>query len=206
MFTCFWKALGLSFHHRNDTLHDPKLTREQLMAINKQHVEHAKLLFAHLLDSQNQIAKLQAELVQAEKKIQNLESTQFKRQTLLVADSHLRSINHKLVEQELGGQLFFGKAYNSGEWPRSKFPQKSQQKVVPVLIKQRPYSDLILQLSCNDITNLDHITDSELRYHMARKSTKQTVDIAVKALKNNTNLRNVLILPRSPRSDSVLLA
>ena len=147
--------------------HNVQLTREQLLAINKQHVQQASLLLTHMLEAHKRISELEKEL----KEIKHWEDLkrqaelkrreELKRQTLLIVDSHERSINHKQIEHELGGQLFSGKAYNSGAWPRAKFPHKSQEKVVPLLLKERPFTDLILQLSCNDISNLDHIQDSE---------------------------------------------
>ena len=51
------------------------------------------------------------------------------RKTILVMDSHVKSLNTRLSEEELGGLLFRGqfscerRAYNSGEWPRAKFPK-----------------------------------------------------------------------------------
>ena len=123
-----------------------------------------------------------------------------KRQTLLVADSHRRAMNLGEIERELGGQLFVLPGYNSGEWPKAKFPEKSQKKVVEKNIKCET-TDLILQLSCNDISNLEHVKhQADLSFYMAEKSTRNTVAIAENAIKKNPNL-NVLILMRSPRLD-----
>ena len=51
------------------------------------------------------------------------------RKTIMVMDSYVKSLNTRLIEEELGGLLFRGqfscerRAYNSGEWPRAKFPK-----------------------------------------------------------------------------------
>ena len=61
---------------------------------------------------------------------------------------------------------------------------------------------MIIQLSCNDITNISHLKDEvKLSFYMAEKSTQNTVAIAVAALKTYPNLQKVLILMRSPRLD-----
>ena len=244
-----------SIHHyssdmtRNKINRNPKLTREQLMDINKQHVCQSRLLIAHmeaveqrvrLLEQENTWLKIQKEetsqrLKELEKettekikqleeetaeKIKELEEMEEmskkkaggqgrtgRRQTLLVADSHRRAMNLAQIEDELGGQLFVAPGYNSGEWPRSRMPLKSQKIVVKEKLEEMPeVTDLILQLSCNDISNISHITDAKLAFSMAEKSTRNTVGIAVAALQEYPMLNNVLILPRTPRMDCYKLA
>ena len=199
---------------RNKINRNPKLNRDQLIDIQKQHLAQAKLLINHMAEAEKKIQKLEEEkeemkelLEVAKKKIRELEEVAQKknsdnRQTLLVADSHRKTINLKKIEEELGGKLVVVPAYNSGEWPGAKIPHKSQKIVVPLMTKKTPYTDLILQLSCNDITNIEKIQDVKLKFYLAEKSTKNTVAVAVAALKENKKLQNVLILPRSPRVDS----
>ena len=253
---------------RNRTNRNPKLNREQLIEINKQHISQSSLLLNHMLATQKKIEDLEEENEKLKEKLKELEEEakkkskkleeevkkKFKeleeeatkskkleeeakkkskkleeevkkkskevedeakkskemeeeakrknRQTLLVADSHRKTMNFREIEEELGGKLFVTPAYNSAEWPRSKIPTKSQKVVVPLMLKDAPYTDLILQLSCNDISNVDHIFDEKLKLHLAEKSSQNTVNIAVAALRENKKLQNVLILPRSPGVDS----
>ena len=221
---------------RNRTNRNPKLNREQLIDIQKQHITHADLLLKHMVAAQKKINDLEEENQKLKEKCKKLEEEakkkskeleekakkRFKeveeeakkskeleedakkknRKTLIVADSHRNTMNLWKIEEELGGKLFVAAGYNSAEWPRSKFPQKSQKVVVPLMLKEAPYTDLILQLSCNDISNVDHIFDAKLKLYLAEKSSKNTVNIAVAALRGNRKLQNVLIIPRSPRVDS----
>lgn len=210
---------------RNRTNKNPKLTRDQLIDIQKQHIIHADLLLKHMDAAEEKIKNLEEENEKLKEKCKKLEEeakTKSKeleekakkslkemegakkknRKTLVVADSHRKTMNLGEIEEELGGELFVAPAYNSGEWPRSKFPTKSQKIVVPLMMKEAPYTDLILQLSCNDISNVDHIFDDKLKLHLAEKSSKNTVNIAVAALRENRKLQNVLIIPRTPRVDS----
>ena len=154
----------------------------------------------------NELLEAKKKLEEAEKEVKMSKDLKVvhekNRLTLLLADSHRKTMNFRQIEEELGGELVVVPAYNSGEWPRAKFPTKSQKVVAPLMLKERPYTDLILQLSCNDISNVDHILDAKLKLHMAEKSCQNTVNIAIAALKENVQLQNVLILPLTPRVDS----
>ena len=46
------------------------------------------------------------------------------RLSLFLTDSHGKIIDFQKIEEELGGTLVRGKAYNSATWPFSKFPEK----------------------------------------------------------------------------------
>ena len=70
---------------------------------------------------------------------------------------------------------------------------------------KEPFTDLIIQLSANDISNLQFLDDQDLKLKMAAKSTRNSVNVVKAAILQNRNLRNLLILPRSPRKDSTLL-
>ena len=126
-------------------------------------------------------------------------------------DSHVKSLQARKIEKVLGGQLFTGqfcwemRAFNSGLWPEAKNPFQNQKAVVPKLLKKRPYTDMIMNACCNDITNIKHIEDSSMLFHMAEQSSLNTIAVAVSALKECPSLKNVLIIPRSPRADDELL-
>ena len=105
---------------------------------------------------------------------------------MLVAGSHKRTMNLEKFNKKLGEKLVVVPAYNSREWPRARFPRESQEIIVPQT-KETAYTDLIVQLSCNEITNIQHIQDAKLRFHLAEKSTFNTV--AVAASKNTRSFR-----------------
>ena len=132
------------------------------------------------------------------------------RQTLLLMDSHVKIIKAKLIEEEIGGRLFTGqfncsnRVYNSGPCPNALKPGQNLQAQLPKLLKKRPYTHLIVQSSCNDITNQMGIADIDLLFQMAKKSLETTVNCAVSAFTICPTLRSVLILPRSPRADNVV--
>ena len=63
---------------------------------------------------------------------------------------------------------------------------------------KEPFTDLIIQLSANDISNLQFLDDQDLKLKMAAKSTRNSVNVVKAAFLQNRNLRNMLMLPRSP--------
>ena len=151
------------------------MTREEMMEVSLQHMMHARLLWNHLVAAEEKIKRLEEEKEElkivnecANKKIaelqgQNSEVKQ-ERRTLFVADSHRKSVDFKSVQKVLGGEVCVAAAYNSDQWPKSRFPHKSQKLVVPQNLALTPYSDMILQLSCNDISNIDHVNDAKVRF------------------------------------------
>ena len=126
------------------------------------------------------------------------------RLSLFLTDSHGKIIDFQKIEEELGSTLVRGKAYNSATWPFSKFPGKNLKCVLEDKMKE-PFTDLIIQQSANDISNLQFLDDQDLKLKMAAKSTRNSVNVVKAAFLQNRNLRNVLILPRSPRRGSTLL-
>lgn len=85
-----------------------------------------------------------------------------------------------------------------------KVSGKNLKRVLEDKMKE-PFTDLIIQLSANDISNLQFLDDQDLKLKMAAKSTRNSVNVVKAAFLQNRNLRNVFILPRSPRRDSTLL-
>ena len=88
-----------------------------------------------------------------------------RRKTLMVMDSHVKNLNTRQIEEELGGLLFTGqfscetRAYNSGPWPAAKFPNQNLQAVLPKLLQEREYA--ILQADKVDwrkFTSASHAT------------------------------------------------
>ena len=111
-----------------------------------------------------------------------------------MTDSHGKIIDFQKIEEELGSTLVRGKAYNSATWP---FSGKNLKRVLEDKMKE-PFTDLIIQLSANDISNLQFLDDQDLKLKMAAKSTRNSVNVVKAAFLQNRNLSNVLILPCSP--------
>ena len=77
---------------------------------------------------------------------------------------------------------------------------KNLKRVLEDKMKE-PFTDLIIQLSANDISHLQFLDDQDLKL----ESTRNSVNVVKAAFLQNRNMRNVLILSSSPRQDSTLL-
>ena len=124
------------------------------------------LLLSALEEAYKKIDILEGALVEAQKIIEEKEEEEDEeeeegaeeassRKTLMVMDSHVKNLNTRQIEEELGGLLFTGqfscekRAYNSVPWPAAKFPNQNLKGVLPKLLKEREYTtDAILQESC----------------------------------------------------------
>ena len=142
---------------------NPKLTREQWIGFFKQQTMQVALLMHALEEAFKKIKSLE-EALEAKQKIEEEEEEYSEeeeeysnRKTIMVMDSHVKGLNARLIETELGGLLFTGqyswekRAYNSSEWPEAKKPLQNLEAVLPKILKEQEYTDAILQASCNDI-------------------------------------------------------
>ena len=132
--------------------------------------------------------------------------------TLLVADSHSKLQNPRLIEREaLGGMGLFapsfmqprsGRAYcSSPEWPYSRFPENNLKDKVTELLSYIEHSQLIFGAPGNDISNIDGLESQVEQYRLAVKSSENCIAIAKQALKDFPKLEKVIIHERLPRSD-----
>ena len=132
--------------------------------------------------------------------------------TLLIADSHSKLQNPRLIEREaLGGMGLFapsfmhprsGRAYcSSPDWPNSFFPENNLKDKVTELLSFREYSQLIFGAPGNDISNIDGLEIQAEQYKLAVQSSENCIAIAEKALKDFPKLEKVIIHERLPRSD-----
>ena len=96
--------------------------------------------------------------------------------SLFLTDSHGEIIDFQKIEKELGGTLVRGKTYNSATWPFSNFPGKNLKCVLENKMKE-PFTDLIIQLSANDISNLQFLDDQDLKLKIAAKRTRNSVNV-----------------------------
>ena len=98
--------------------------------------------------------------------------------TLLVGDSHLNSLNLRQVEEALGQKARLitpgaarpreDRAYcSSPDWPGARYPQNSLQQMVPELLGERKYKNLIMLAPSNDISNLKEYQGKQERERLA---------------------------------------
>jgi hypothetical protein len=134
--------------------------------------------------------------------------------TLLVADSHSKHQNPRLIEREaLGGQGLFapsfmhprsGRAYcSSPDWPNSYYPENNLKDKIPELLRSREHSLLIFGAPGNDISNIGSMESQSERYRLAVKSSENCITIAEEALRMFPMLEQVIIHERLPRADSL---
>ena len=107
----------------------------------KQQTMQVALLLSVKEEAYTKIDILEGALVEAQKIIEKKEEEGVeeasRRKTLMVMDSHVKNLNTRQIEEELGGLLFTGqfscekRAYNSGPWPAAKFPNQNLKAVLP---------------------------------------------------------------------------
>ena len=88
----------------------------------------------------------------------------------------------------------------------ARFPAQNLKTVLPKLINERPYQKLILQALCNDVSNAKHIQDVKELFEVGKLSSQNVVEAAKEALKMSFSLKEIIIIPRSPRIDDDKLA
>ena len=131
--------------------------------------------------------------------------------TLLVGDSHLNSLNLRQVEEALGQKARLitpgaarpreDRAYcSSPDWPGARYPQNSLQQMVPELLGERRYKNLIILAPSNDISNLKEVQGKQERERLAIQSARNTVQVAEQALKS---VDQVLIMEQPVRVDEM---
>ena len=86
------------------------------------------------------------------------------------------------------------------DWPGARYPQNSLQQIVPELLGERKYTNLILIAPTNDISNLKQVKGKQEREKLAIQSAKNTVEIAERALKS---VEKVLIMEQPIRLDEM---
>ena len=131
--------------------------------------------------------------------------------TLLVGDSHLTSVSRREVERGLGRGARLvtpgasrpkeDRAYcSTPDWPRAWFKQNSLKQMVPELLGERKYSNMILIAPTNDISNLRGVVSRKERQDLAIQSAKNTLSVAEEALKS---VQEVLIMEQPTRVDEL---
>ena len=104
--------------------------------------------------------------------------------SLLIGDSHVKSIKSRQIEKVLKGNLLRnpvasspreGSAYTTTrEWPGARFPDSNLAERVPSLLNERSYKSLIALTPSNNITNIENFDHNE-QNELAVKTAHDTV-------------------------------
>lgn len=89
---------------------------------------------------------------------------------------------------------------SSPEWTGARYPQNSLKQMVPELLGERKYTNLIMLAPTNDITNLKKVQGKSEREKLATQSARNTVEVAELALKS---VDKVLIIEQPVRLDEM---
>ena len=120
---------------------------------------------------------------------------------LFVGDSHLNNVDARIIEQETNIMIERATAYTADEDPDARYPKKNLMKVVPEKLINKSYDTLILQGGCNEISNIKISEESNAKNWEEKVRTSRTkiFKLAQSSLKNNSNLKKVIILKSIPR-------
>ena len=134
--------------------------------------------------------------------------------TLLVGDSHLGSVKRHQLERGLGRGTRLvtpgstrpaeDRAYcSSADWPGAWFKENTLVRMVPELLGERKYKNMIMMAPTNDISNLGSISNQEERVQLAILSARNTIYVAEQALEKFSYLEEVLIMEQPTRVDDL---
>ena len=135
--------------------------------------------------------------------------------TLLIGDSHVRTVQARRLEGKLsGGRLTVpaaqspreGSAYTTTrQWPGAHFPDSNLAEQLPALLAKQPVKSVIVLTPSNNITNTEKL-DSHEQSELAIQTALDTVATVEKALARSTGLEKAVIVELPPRADSWRLA
>ena len=135
--------------------------------------------------------------------------------TLLIGDSHVRTVQARRLENKLaGGRLTVpaaqspreGSAYTTTrQWPGAFYPDSNLAERLPALLAKQPCKSIIVLTPSNNIKNLEKL-DSYEQSELAIQTALDTVASVEKALAESPGLEKAVIVELPPRADSWRLA
>ena len=125
---------------------------------------------------------------------------------LIVADSHGNNLDCNILEEAINAKVDMATAYTVDADVDARYKHKNFLKVVPERLVRKEYDTLILQGGCNEISNIDLTTNATPQIvrgweEKVRRSRAKMFNLAENSLKNNPNLKKVIILKSLPRYD-----
>ena len=132
--------------------------------------------------------------------------------TLFIGDSISGNIHINTLEEATKTEFATAKAYSSIHDTVSnvakhaaKIPEANFSKVIPEKLKTEAFENLVVQAGSVDITNLktnvEPLKHEEYFRHEAVQSAKNLFNTCENAVKENQNLKKVIIMKQTPRYD-----
>ena len=131
--------------------------------------------------------------------------------SLIVGDSHVKSLNMRKLEGALKGKKLSNpassrpseaSAYTTSKyWPNAKYPSSNLEDRLPKLLNEKKYSNLIVRTPSNNITNIEDMPKDQ-QDMMAVDTPLETLAMVEKALKDNKSLKKAVIIELPPRTDN----
>ena len=135
--------------------------------------------------------------------------------TLLIGDSHVRTVQARRLEGKLSGGCLTvpaaqspreGSAYTTTrQWPGAFYPDSNLAERLPALLAKQPCKSVIVLTPSNNIKNTEKL-DSHEQSELAVQTALDTVAIVEKALAESPRLEKAVIVELPPRADSWRLA
>ena len=137
--------------------------------------------------------------------------------TLLVGDSHVKSVKTRAVEKALNhkenrlrnpafAKPKEGSAYTTTRfWPNARYPKNNLENKLPELLRQRPYKNAIVLTPSNNIKNIKDMPKEEQDL-LAVQTSLETLAIVEKAIHDFPSLEKAVLVELPPRADSERLS
>ena len=125
---------------------------------------------------------------------------------LIVADSHANNLDRKVLEEATDLYVDMAAAYTVDEDEDAKYKKKNFLKIVPERLSKKKYKTLLLQGGCNEISNLNVSSNPspqmvKMWEEKVIQSRFKLFELAENSLKNNADLKKVIIVKSLPRYD-----
>ena len=132
---------------------------------------------------------------------------QAKTKILYVADSIGRNVEFPRIESDARCAIKTAKAYSSVSDKSAKWPKSNFTKVTSEELAKKTYDCLVMSAPTVDITNLDtsklkQSDDTSMYQESILASCKNIFKVAEISLKDNLNLKKVVIMEHTPRYDA----
>ena len=120
--------------------------------------------------------------------------------SLLVGDSHVKSVKSRKIERKMKGNRLRNPAAASPK-EGSALPPARTGQMHDTQKATWPYKSLIVLTPSNNIKNVETLEKKE-QFRLPEKTSVDTVTIVEKALEDNETLEKVVIVELPPRADS----
>ena len=125
---------------------------------------------------------------------------------IIVGSSQNRNLHQEVVGNVTNCNVSFHEAFTVDRDPKSRDPNKNFMDIVPRELAKEKCDFLVLNSGPNEISNLnlnyDYNQNMEYWKEQVYLASKKTYDLTQDSLKNNCNLKKVVIVKRPIRFDS----